>query len=74
MIIDAKNRYQMEFFMEIMIIGCWSIWNQRNDKIFKNIDCSIDHCKQDFKATFNETIIRVKPNIKEGMMSWLDSI
>lgn len=26
MIIDARQRYQLDFFMEILIIGCWSIW------------------------------------------------
>jgi hypothetical protein len=37
MIADAKNRYSHNFIMEILITGCWSIWEQRNDAIFRGI-------------------------------------
>src|SRR3954463_7260054 len=35
MIMEAHQRYQQHHFMEIMILGCWSIWNQRNGLIFE---------------------------------------
>jgi hypothetical protein len=34
MISDAKARYSMQFIMDIIISGCWSLWDQRNDAIF----------------------------------------
>jgi hypothetical protein len=37
MIADAKNRYSHNIIMEILITGCWSIWEQRNDAIFRGI-------------------------------------
>jgi hypothetical protein len=27
MIADAKNRYSMSFLMDIIITGCWSLWD-----------------------------------------------
>lgn len=74
MIIDAKHRYNIEFIMEIIIIGCWSIWNQRNGMIFDGIQCSINACKMDFKNNFHMSLLRAKPSIKEGMRSWIDNV
>jgi hypothetical protein len=34
MIDEAKQRISLDFFMEILIAGCWSIWDQRNVVIF----------------------------------------
>jgi hypothetical protein len=31
MISDAKTRYSISFIMDIIIIGCWGIWEQRNE-------------------------------------------
>ena len=74
MIIDAKHRYKIDHFMEIMILGCWSIWNQRNGMIFEGIPCSINDCKIDFVRYFKMTMLRAKPTLKEGMSSWIDNI
>lgn len=63
MIIDARSRYKYEFFMEILIIGCWSIWNHINGMIFDNIPANINACRQAFKMTFHDTMIRAKPSI-----------
>ena len=60
--------------MEIMIVGCWSIWNQRNDLIFEGIPCSISDCRYEFIKTFKLTMLRAKPSLKEGMSSWIDNI
>ena len=74
MIIEAHQRYRQHHFMEIMIIGCWSIWNQRNDLIFEGIPCSINDCRYEFIKTFKLTMLRAKPSLKEGMSSWIDNI
>jgi hypothetical protein len=34
MIDEAQQRLSLDFFMEVMVAGCWSIWDQRNDAIF----------------------------------------
>ena len=74
LIIAAKQRYQLDFFMEIMIVGSWSIWNQRNGWIFEGIPCSITECRYDFNKTFKLTMLRAKPSLKDGMSSWIDNI
>ena len=63
MIIDAKHRYKISHFMEIMILGCWSIWNQRNGKISEGIPCSVNGSKYDFIWTFKLTMLRAKPTL-----------
>jgi hypothetical protein len=30
MIKDAKHRYSLQFIMDIIKSGCWSLWDQRN--------------------------------------------
>ena len=74
MIIEAQQRYQLHHFMEIMIVGCWSIWNQRNGLMFDGIPCSINECRYDFIRSFKLTMPRAKPSLKEGMSSWIDNI
>ena len=74
MIMDASHRYKIKHFMEIMIVGCRSIWNQRNGMIFEGIPCSINECKYDFIRSFKITMMRAKPSLKDGMSSWIDNI
>lgn len=74
MILDAKRRYQVNFMMEIMIIGCWSLWCQRNDLIFEGIPANIHSCKAEFIKTFHLTMIRAKPSLKDGLSSWIDNV
>ena len=74
MVMDANHRYKIRYFMEIVILGCWSIWNQRNGMIFDGIPCSINECKYDFIRSFRITMMRAKPSLKDGMSSWIDNI
>jgi hypothetical protein len=74
MIAEAKERYPMNFLMEIIISGCWSIWDQRNDAIFNNNAPNLTRCLCKFKAYVKNNIHRAKPSLKEGMHSWLDTL
>jgi hypothetical protein len=74
MIIDAKTRYTMPFLMEIIIIGCWSLWDQRNSAIFRDIEPCIHRGIAKFKLDFVLSMHRAKPSLKEGMQSWLDTL
>ena len=74
MIQEAKTRYSIKFLMEIIITGCWSLWEQRNDAIFNNIVPSVQRCICRFKTFFNLTMHRAKPSLREGMQSWLDTL
>jgi hypothetical protein len=58
MIDEAKQRMSLDIIMEIMIAGCWSIWDQRNDAIF---NANIQRCIIRFKSTFILTMHRANP-------------
>jgi hypothetical protein len=74
MIVDAKNTYSHKFIMEIPITGCWSIWEQRNDAIFRGIYPDVQRCVTRFKSFISLNLYRAKPSLKEGMQSWLDTL
>jgi hypothetical protein len=40
----------LDFFMEILIARCWSIWDQRNDAIFNWNFPNIQRCISKFKV------------------------
>ena len=74
MIQEAKERYSINFLMEILITGCWSIWEQRNDDIFRGIAPSVDRCVIRFKSFLSLSMHRARPSLKDGMQSWLDTL
>jgi hypothetical protein len=49
---EVKRRYSMEFIMEIIIIGCWAIWDQRNNMIFNLIRPTIPACNQNILLSY----------------------
>lgn len=55
-----KERLEVPFFMDIIILMAWSIWLTRNDRIFSNIDPSVDNCKRKFKKEFHSAAARSK--------------
>ncbi|PNT71452.1 hypothetical protein BRADI_2g27773v3 [Brachypodium distachyon] len=46
---SLKCKLKVPFFMEIIILGAWSIWKVRNDFIFNQRPPSLYGCKQLFK-------------------------
>jgi hypothetical protein len=60
--------------VEIIILRCWSLWDQRNGAIFEdNMPC-IQRCIIKFNLGFSLAMNRAKPSLKEGMQSWLDTL
>nr|TKW29958.1 hypothetical protein SEVIR_2G001800v2 [Setaria viridis] len=62
----------VQFFMEVIIIMCWSIWMARNDWIFKGIAPSVQDSLFRFKTIFTHVILRVKEDWKQQISSWLE--
>jgi hypothetical protein len=50
MIIGAKIRYSINFLMDIIITGCWSLRDQRNDAIFNGNYPDLTRCKIKFSS------------------------
>lgn len=53
---------------------CWAIWMVRNDAIFRNIQSSIDGCRDHFKKEFALVLLRAKENTKDLMSIWGNNI
>jgi hypothetical protein len=60
--------------MDIIISGCWSLWDQRNDAIFNGNFPELRWCIINFKNFFSLNTHRAKPSLHEGMQSWLDTL
>jgi hypothetical protein len=74
MISEVKRRYSMEIIMEIIITGCWTIWDQRNNMIFNLIRPTIPACITKFRIYCSVIMHRARPSLKDGMQAWLDTL
>jgi hypothetical protein len=74
MISEVKRRYSMEFIMEIIITGCWAIWDQRNNMIFNLIRPTIPTCITKFRIYCSVIMHRARLSLKDGMQAWLDTL
>jgi hypothetical protein len=45
------------------ILMAWSIWLTRNDRIFNNLDPSVEGCRRKFKKEFALLLHRAKPSL-----------
>lgn len=55
-----KSQLKVSFFMEIIVLMCWSIWSVRNNLIFRGEATSLDGCKRCFKEVFGLVILHTK--------------
>jgi hypothetical protein len=69
-----RMRLQSQFFMVVVILMCWSIWNSRNDLIFKNIRPQVQVCKGNFINEIKLVVHRVKPSLLPSFELWLQNL
>jgi hypothetical protein len=67
-----RRQLNVRFFMEIIILLCWSIWMSRNNLIFRNEEASKDKCKAIFRNVFALVILRAKKNYLPNISLWLE--
>ncbi|KQJ81712.2 hypothetical protein BRADI_5g02453v3 [Brachypodium distachyon] len=70
---SLKRKLKVPFFMEIIILGAWSIWKVRNDFIFNQRTPSLYRCRQLFKEEMNLVFHRAKRKNYSNLASWLAS-
>nr|TKW21808.1 hypothetical protein SEVIR_4G145600v2 [Setaria viridis] len=69
-----RIQFQVNFFMEVIILMCWCICMERNDWIFKGITPSVHSAMSRFKTVFTQVMLRVKEEWKQPMVEWLQHI
>jgi hypothetical protein len=74
LLIDGKRRHNISCFKEILMAGCWTLWNKRNRLIFESEEMDMLSTIRFFKDTFVLIRHRTKPSLKEGMSQWLDTL
>jgi hypothetical protein len=63
----APLDFMYPFFMEIVMIGAWCIWNERNALIFNGKVPSLHSWKAAFKKEVNDHFIRIKPSLHQSV-------
>jgi hypothetical protein len=70
---QIRDKLEVPFAMEIIILMAWAIWVTRNDWIFNNINPTVESCRRKFKEEFKLLLLRAKPSLVEAMSAWLDN-
>jgi hypothetical protein len=74
MMLDCRQRFNLKCHKEMIIIGCWALWNSRNKLIFEDVFPDQHTCMIFFKETFQMVMHRAKPSLKEVMQQWFDTL
>jgi hypothetical protein len=69
-----RDQLQVPFFMEVIILMCWTIWQMRNGLIFNNRPPSLQQAKGDFKSEFALLLFRAKQSYFPRVELWLNSL
>ena len=71
---DLRQKLNVPFFMEIIILASWGIWISRNNLIFQAIQPSIQRWKVIFLDELNLLRYRVKKSYAGAFCTWLDNL
>jgi hypothetical protein len=66
-----KAQLQVNCFMDIIILMCWTIWMSRNDLIFRGQQPTLQLAAQRFKSEFALVVLRAKASRKQSMVTWI---
>jgi hypothetical protein len=61
MVLQARLHFDVAFFKEVFIIGCWAFWCHQNDIIFDGCSLSFASWKIFFVKELRVVTLRVKP-------------
>nr|TKV99248.1 hypothetical protein SEVIR_8G031528v2 [Setaria viridis] len=69
---SIKDKLNVPFYMEIIILMARSIWSVRNDWTFQQCPPSVQSCKRKFMEKMNTVCLhRAKSSLAPTMMEWL---
>jgi hypothetical protein len=70
----AKLAFGKPFFMEVIMLGCWNIWKQRNGLIFRFERPSFAAWKRAFVHDISMLGHRIKSKHHDDLMAWIGSL
>jgi hypothetical protein len=69
-----RRQLQVPFYMEVIIIMSWTIWQMRNNLIFNNKPCSLQEASRVFKLEFALLLHRAKRSYFPRISLWLNNL
>jgi hypothetical protein len=70
---EIRDKLKVPFSMDIIIIGAWSIWIIRNNKIFNEQEPRFNAWKVIFRQELEMLRHRMKKKYAESFRNWLQS-
>jgi hypothetical protein len=71
--VDIKEKLQLPFAMDIIMLAAWGIWIVRNNKIFNNISASFQSWKAIYLQEIRLISYRMKKKHACSFKEWLQS-
>jgi hypothetical protein len=72
-IVDIKEKLQLPFAMDIIMLAAWGIWIVRNNKIFNNISATFQSWKAIYLQEIRLISYRMKKKHASSFKEWLQS-
>lgn len=69
-----RNQLQVPFFMEVIVIMCWTIWKARNDLIFRQVAPSMSLARWGFVDEFRLLLLRAKKSYSPSIDLWIANL
>lgn len=69
-----KAQINSQFFMETIILLCWTIWNARNELIFRGNGSNSLDCARFFFKELRLIRHRLKQDLHQALGSWIQSL
>jgi hypothetical protein len=73
-LLSFKDQLQVPFFMEVIILMCWTIWMARNDVIFRQIGPSLQNSKDNFRMELQLLLLRDKRCYSPRINQWIANL
>ena len=71
---QIKDQAHPSFFMQTIILLCWSIWTVRNDLIFKGAYPSVARVKEIYKKEMKILSLRAKAKFSQTFDLWIQNL
>lgn len=71
---QLKDQWNSPFFMDAIILMCWTVWTARNNLIFKGIQLNLADCRRIFMKELLLLQYRIKPSQENQFNSWIQNL